>query len=127
MKPDKDIIFLVMLVAYAVIVWGFIGNKERTQKISALKIRIVDSTRNKFIGSAEIRHLFEQKKYSPFGRESYSVDLAGIERSLKTQQIVSKVEVFITEPGVLHVEINQKTPFVRIFNRLGQGYYLDRE
>jgi cell division protein FtsQ len=27
---------------------------------------------------------------------------------------------------VLHVEIRQKTPFVRVFNRYGQGYYLDR-
>ena len=127
MKLVKDILFLAMLVIYVVMVSGFIGSRERTQKISALKIRIVDSTQNQFIRSAEIRKLLEQKKYNLFGKETRTIDLAGIERSLKTQQIISKAEVFITEPGVLHVEISQKTPFVRIFNRYGQGYYLDRQ
>jgi cell division protein FtsQ len=127
MKPVKDIVFIVLLIAYAVVLSGFIGSRERTQKVSALKIRIVDSTQNKFIRSAEIRRLLEQRKYSFFGKESRSVDLSGIEGSLKTQQIFSTVEAFITEPGVLHVEVRQKTPFVRVFNRLGQGYYLDRE
>ena len=55
------------------------------------------------------------------------IDLEGIEQSLISRQIISKAEAFITEPGVLHVEIRQKTPFVRVFNRMGQGYYLDRE
>jgi cell division protein FtsQ len=127
MKPVKDIIFIVLLVAYAVVLSGFIGSRERMQKISALKIRIVDSTQNKFIRSAQIRRLLEQKKYSFFGKESRSVDLSDIEGSLKTNQIFSTVEAFITEPGVLHVEVRQKTPFVRVFNRFGQGYYLDRE
>jgi cell division protein FtsQ len=127
MKQVKDILFLTLLVVYMVVISGFIGGKERIQKIGSLKIRIVDSTENHFIRAAEIRNLLEQKKYGLFGRESREIDLAGIEQSLKTQQIISKAEVFITEPGVLHVEISQKTPFVRVFNRYGQGYYLDRQ
>jgi cell division protein FtsQ len=127
MRPVKDIVFILLLVAYAVVLSGFISSRERTQKISALKIRIADSTQNKFIRSVEIRHLLEQRKYNFFGKESRSVDLSDIEGSLKTQQFFSTVEAFITEPGVLHVEVRQKTPFVRVFNRFGQGYYLDRE
>jgi len=127
MKPVKDIVFIALLVAYAVVLSGFIASRERTQKISALKIRIADSTQNKFIRSAEIMRMLEQRKYNLLGMESRSVDLSGIEGSLKTRQIFSTVEAFITEPGVLHVEVRQKTPFVRVFNRFGQGYYLDRE
>jgi cell division protein FtsQ len=127
MKPIKDILFLTSLVAYLVIVSGFIGGKEKMQKISALKIRIVDSSENQFIHSADIRSILEQKKYSLFGKESCSIDLEEIERSLRKRQIINHAEAFITEPGVLHVEISQKTPFVRIFNRYGQGYYLDRQ
>ncbi len=127
MKPVKDIVFIALLVAYAVVLSGFIASRERTQKISALKIRIADSTQNKFIRSAEIMRMLEQRKYNLLGMESRSVDLSSIEGSLKTRQIFSTVEAFITEPGVLHVEVRQKTPFVRVFNRFGQGYYLDRE
>jgi cell division protein FtsQ len=127
MKQLKNILFLVSLIAYMVTVSGFISSKEKMQKIKALKIRIVDSAENQFIRSAEIRLMLDQKKYNLLGKESCGVDLEEIERSLKTRQIINQAEVFITEPGELHIEISQKTPLVRIFNRYGQGYYLDRE
>jgi cell division protein FtsQ len=127
MKALKNILFMLSVVAYLVMVSGFIGSKEKMQKISALKVRIVDSTENQFIRAADISNILEQKKYNLFGKESANLDLEAIERSLKTLQIINKAEVFITEPGVLHIEISQKTPFVRIFNRYGQGYYLDRQ
>jgi cell division protein FtsQ len=110
-----------------VLVSGFIKDKEQVKRIIAMKIKVIDSTQNEFIRSAEIRTMLEQKKYSLVGKVMRTVDLGDIERMLKARQIISEAEVFITEPGVLHVEVSQKTPFVRVFNRYGQGYYLDRE
>jgi cell division protein FtsQ len=127
MKAIKEILFLLLLIVYMIMLSGFISTREREQKIGALLIHITDSTKNVFIRSAEIRNMLEQKKFNPFGKESGSIDLAGIERSLKTRQIISKAEVYVTEPGVLHVDISQKTPFIRVINRYGQGYYLDRQ
>jgi cell division protein FtsQ len=127
MKSIKNILFLIFLSGYIVLVSGFIAGKEHIQKIGAMKVRVTDSTENQFIHTAEIRRFMEQSKFGPFGKGTGTIDLAAIERSLMKQQIISKAEVFITEPGVLHIEISQKTPFVRIFNRYGQGYYLDRE
>jgi cell division protein FtsQ len=106
---------------------GFISGKERTQHVTSLKIRITDSSEIQFIHTAEIRKMLEQKKFSLFGTPSRDIDLEGIERSLISRQIISKAEAYITEPGVLHVDIRQKSPFVRIYNRMGQGYYLDQE
>ena len=125
MKVIKEILFLMLLIGYMVILSGFITAKEQEKKIGKVSIRIVDSTRNQFIRSSEIRNMLEQKKIIPYGKEAGSVDLEAIERSLIAKQIISKAEAFITEPGVLHIEISQKIPFVRIFNRYGQGYYLD--
>jgi cell division protein FtsQ len=127
MKPIKNILFLALLIVYLVIVSGFIGSKEKMQKIGVLKIRIVDSTDNQFIRTVDIRHMLEQKKYPLFGKESSGIDLEEIEKSLRTHQIINQAEAFITEPGVLNIKISQKTPFLRIFNRYGQGYYLDRQ
>jgi len=127
MKQLKNILFLSSVVVYLVIVSGFIAGKEKMQKISALQIRIVDSTENQFIQSDHIRSMLEQRKYSLFGKEPSGIDLEEIEASLKSRQIINQAEAFITEPGELHIEIRQKTPFLRVFNRYGQGYYLDRE
>ena len=127
MKRAQNIVFMMAVIAYIVIVSGFISDRERTQRINSLRISIVDSTENKFIGTADIRNLLDRNKFSPIGNESTGIDLRKIENSLKSRQIIDKAEVFVTEPGIVHIEISQKTPFVRIFNRYGQSYYLDRK
>ena len=127
MKAVKDILFIASLMVYLVVVTSFISSKERLQKVNSLKIRIVDSTDNQFIRSNDVRSMLEQKKFNLFGKPAVTINLVEIEKSLKSGQIISKAEAYITERGVVHVEIKQKTPFVRIFNKFGQGYYLDHD
>jgi len=126
MKPVKNILFLVLVMAYLISVMGFISSKERIGHVTSLKIRIVDSSENQFVHSGEIRKMLESKKFILSGAASKDIDLEGIENSLLSRQIISKAEAYITEPGILHVDIRQKTPFVRIYNKYGQGYYLDQ-
>lgn len=127
MKQVKNIVFLILLAIYLVVVSGFINSKESVQKIGSIKVRVVDSTENMFIRSADIRQLFEQKNIRVFGKNTADINAEALEKSLYSLRIIDRAEVFITEPGVLHVEISQKTPFVRVFNRYGEGYYLDRK
>ena len=116
---------MVGITAYLVIVIGFISDKESLQHVSTVKIRIADSTQNEFIHVAEIRKYLGGRKFHLSGVNSNEIDLEGIEKSLMLRQIISKAEAYITEPGVLHIDVRQKTPFVRVYNRMGQGYYLD--
>ncbi len=127
MKKIKNILFLLCVFAYLVIVSGFISGKERMLRISGVKIRIVDSTDNQFVKSADISDLLDNNNLDVRGKEASVVNLESIEKSLKKNQIINKAEAFITEPGILHVEISQKTPFVRVIDRYGQGFYLDRQ
>ncbi|HLO60995.1 MAG TPA: hypothetical protein VK179_19760 [Bacteroidales bacterium] len=127
MKKAKNIVFLALLTAYVVVVSGFITEKERGRHISALKINITDSTENQFIHTKDILHILEASKFYPVGKELKDVDLEKAEKSLQGRQIIGKAEVFITEPGIVNVEITQKTPFVRVFDRYGNSFYLDRE
>jgi cell division protein FtsQ len=125
MRRIKNILFIVGITAYLVIVIGFISDKEKLQHVTAVKIRIADSVQNEFIHVAEIRKFLDRQKLHLSGVNSDAIDLEGIERSLMSRQIISKAEAYITEPGVLHLDVKQKTPFVRIYNHMGQGYYLD--
>jgi len=127
MKGIRYILFYSLITVYLVTVTGFISSKERLQHVTSLKIRITDSTQNRFMHTSDIRKILEEKKFNLSGIPSRSIDLEGIEQSLVSRQIVSKAEAYITEPGVLHVDVRQKSPFVRIYDRFGQGYYLDRE
>jgi cell division protein FtsQ len=127
MKTVKNILFLAILTAYLTGAMGFISNKERILHVTSVKIKITDSTENLFVHANEIRKLLEKNKFKLSGILSDDIDLEGIEHSLMSRQIISKAEAYITEPGVLHVDIRQKSPFVRIYDRMGQGYYLDRQ
>ncbi len=125
MKRIKNILFIVSVAVYLVIVIGFISDKEKLQHVSAVKIRIADSIQNEFVHVAEIRKYLDRHKFQLSGVSSNSIDLEGIEKLLMSRQIISTAEAYITEPGILHLEVRQKSPFVRIYNRMGQGYYLD--
>jgi cell division protein FtsQ len=127
MRKTKNILFFGLLVAYLITVSGFIESKERGQRIGSVKVRVTDSTENQFICTADIRRILERNHVNAIGKESSDIDLEHIESSLKEKQIINRVDAFITEPGVLHIEVNQKNPFLRVFNRYGQGYYLDKQ
>jgi cell division protein FtsQ len=126
MRQVKNILFVAVLIGYIIMVTGFITEKERSQRIGALKIIITDSTENQFIRTPDIMRILNTNNFEPVGKDYRQLDLEKIESSLRTRQIIKSAEVFITEPGVVHVEISQKTPFVRVFDRYGQSFYLDR-
>jgi cell division protein FtsQ len=117
----------VCLVTYFVVVSGFIVQKEKNQRIQSLRICITDSTKNQFLKTSDIRKILNRIRFSPLGKSCAEINLESIEVSLLTHQAISAADAYFTEPGSLHIEIRQKTPFVRVFNRYGQGYYLDRQ
>jgi len=127
MKARKNILYVILLIIYLVSVSGMMSNKEKNLHIKHVRINITDSIDNQFIHSADVRKLLDRNKLYFTGKEYDLVNLETIELLLKNQQIVEKAEAFITEPGILHVEVSQKDPFVRIFNASGKGYYLDRK
>jgi cell division protein FtsQ len=127
MKKLKNILFLLSAIAYIIMVSGFIGTTEKARRVGEVKIRIVDSIKNQFIRKQDIAKILEANNFNPLGNVMSGLDLEKIEKSLTSRQIVKDAEIFITEPGIVCVEVSQKTPFVRIFNRNGHGYYLDRE
>lgn len=127
MKKFRNIVYFLFAIGYIIVVSGFISNTEKTRRISKVEIRITDSTRNQFITRHDIEKILEANKFNPLGKEIFGLDLQVMESSLKSRQIIKDAEIFVTEPGVVRVEVSQKTPFIRVFNRHGQGYYLDRE
>jgi len=127
MKKIRNILFLLLVPAYLVTVIGFIAEKERHEHVTSVRIRVADSSDNQFVHVADIRKMLNQAKMKLSGIPAEEVDLEGIEKSLMAHQIILDAEAYITAPGILHVDICQKSPFVRIYNRLGQGYYLDEK
>jgi cell division protein FtsQ len=127
MKFTRNILVWVLILAYLIVVSGFINDKQSGQVIHSIDIRILDAGRSHFIDEDDVREMLYGSRIPLLGEKSSMVRLKPIEAKLHQQQIIRTAEAYITERGVLHVDIQQREPFVRIFNRKGQSYYLDRE
>jgi cell division protein FtsQ len=127
MKLTRYSIIWALILVYLIVVSGFISEKQSEQLINSIDIKILDSDRSHFIDENDIREVLYGSKLPLLGEKSYRISLKHVEEALHQQQIIRTAEAYITERGVLHVDVQQREPFVRIFNRRGQSYYLDRE
>ncbi len=127
MKSLLRIITPLLIIAYLVAVSGFISAREETLQVRSVDITVKDSAIYQFISSADILGMLNRNGLNARDRLVRDANLGHIESFLYTQQMVKKAEAYVTEPGILHIEVRQKKPFLRIINALGNGYYLDRE
>jgi len=55
------------------------------------------------------------------------INLDDIERNIKANPYIASAKVFGDMNGVIHIEIEQREPVLRIINAGGQDFYVDRE
>jgi cell division protein FtsQ len=127
MKKLSNILILVFAAAYITIISGFIGRGGSGQVIESTIITVRDSSDFQFITRDDILSILNRKNFTAKGRPASDIVLADVEGYILENRIVKKVEAYITEPGILHIDIWQKNPFLRVSNQSGQGYYIDRE
>ena len=127
MKYARNVIVWVFILAYLVVMSGFMSEKQSEQRINSIDITVLDAGRSRFIDEDDVKNMLLASKIPLLGEESEKVRLQSVEDKLCQQRIIRSAEAYVTEKGVLHVDIRQREPFVRIYNRKGQSYYLDHE
>jgi len=127
MKKIRNILFLALTAAYLTVAASFIGKNDSMLHIGSVVIKIRDSADYQFIKKADITRILNSHNFNPVGKAASEILLAEIESYILENRIVKKTDVYITEPGILHIDIWQKNPFLRVVNQSGQGYYLDKE
>ena len=90
-----------------------------------VEIAVMDSLKRHFVTEQDVRdYLAEDGKF--IGVRIDSVDLVGIESMLDRRSAIHKSEAYITDDGILHVDITQREPVVR-FQTDGNGFYADAQ
>lgn len=127
MKFTRNSVVWVLILVYLIVVSGFMSEKQAGQLVGSLDISILDEKKAHFIDVDDVREMLYGSKIPMLGEKCDEVRLNNIEKKLMQQQIIRTAEVYITERGVLNVDVSQREPFVRIFNGSGQSYYFDLE
>lgn len=103
-----------VLIAGSVIVTGRGRDREPARACETSVIHYGDSLR--FIGEDEIRNLVEKVDGIPIGRRLEEIGLEKIELALQNKSVIRKADAWVTDDGILHIKVNQRTPVMKLLD-----------
>lgn len=106
---------------------GFVGKKQNGTQCWKLEIQVEAPDGRKFIDEQMIAALADSATTQIVGLPVSEVDIQSIHREVAANSSVSEAHVYTTVDGRCVIHVKQRTPIARIFNALGESYYLDKD
>lgn len=105
----------VIVVGYIACSAAMLHTHRAEQVVRSVEIEIADSTANgHLVSSRRVREWILHSGISTIGTPVEEVNLAGIEQVIAKNGFVSEVNSFVTFDGVLHIEVSQRRPMLRL-------------
>jgi len=127
MRRLYQILGIGVLVVYFPVMLAFVSVDKDGVVCREVRSEISDSVVNRFITADEIRTLTLEKYPGILGRLTDDINTEDMELFFEKHPAINNCEVYYTLGGVLHVEVEQKEPVLRVFNGASKSYYLDRD
>ena len=127
MKRILKIFVWVIILAYIVVIPGFIVDRSGKTPCNSIDISLPDSLTNRFVTKDDILNVINKDDNQILGYPIETLDTREIEIKLTLLPALKKVEAYKTIGGGLFIEAIQRVPVVRILNNKGTSYYLDAE
>lgn len=106
---------------------GFVGKKQSDTRCWKLEVQVEATDDKKFIDEQMVAALADSATDVIVGKTLNQVDLGAIHRAVAADSRVREAHVYTTVDGRCVIQVKQRTPIARIFNRAGESYYLDSE
>lgn len=121
MKPFIRHSLGLLLIAACAAVWvlstGMAQRELRTRTCQGkgkLQVTVTDSLERRFVARADVQEWLDKEYGAYAGLPLDSVDLTRIEKLICSHSAVRDCEAWITDDGVLHVELSQRQPVIRL-------------
>ena len=126
MKKILKIAGWAALLIYFPVILAFVSADKHKTPCRGIASEISDSVANRFITSEEVRLLVLEKYPDILGTPLDRINTEEMEHFFEKYPAIDNCEVYYSIGGVLHVDIKQKEPVLRVFDRNG-SYYLDED
>mgnify|MGYP000311227405 CR=1 FL=1 len=126
-KTVKNIIIRVsMLIGVAAFIFLIIMAKtNRAQNtVKNIVVNIDEWNGNFFVTKSQVLALVN-KNFDILGKTLSGKDLEKIEQSLSVIPQVQKANAFLDNKGALTIKVDQRIPLFRVYNALGESFYVD--
>jgi len=127
MKRVLNILTWLGVVTYLIVVLGLVSDKVNKSPFQSLHIEIIDSADNHFVSSNDIYNLIIQDQTNILGSELGKINTKELEQKIRNTPFVKTTEIFKSSKGRLNVCVTQREPIIRVIDRRGAGYYIDKE
>lgn len=115
----------IVCLSGLVVLMGFIEVKKQDVKCENVKIIIPGA--DNFIEREEIDAILAESEGNLIGRNLKEVNTQKIEKTIQANPYIAFAKVYADMDGVIHIEIKQRQPVLRVINAGGQDYYIDKE
>lgn len=103
---------------------SFIESKKSAVLCTDVKIYIPGN--QYFIDKEEVDNILQVKSKAIIGRKLDDINIHALENKLKANPFIEFAKVYMEMDGVVHVEISQRQPILRILNKFDQDFYVDQ-
>lgn len=94
----------------------------------SIKIKTAENKDSTFITQRDIMDLLSSSfEEEILGNRLDRIDIGRMERVLERNPFIKEADVFIDNKNIIHIEIIQRKPMMRIMDGDGRNYYLDAE
>ena len=109
------------------VMMSFSSVKRGQQGYSNLEISINQPSQSRFVTEENIQNMFSNLGYGLENQNINDVDTRQLEILLSNKPSIAKANVHKTISGKVVIEVTEREPIIRIYNRFGESFYLDRE
>jgi len=106
---------------------GFVSKREKEIIAENLNIEILNNDENLFLNETEVKGFVEDRQQPVLGKTYENISISELEKALNSHPAIENAEVSATLNGEVRIEVTQRTPIVRVFNKNGESYYIDQQ
>jgi cell division protein FtsQ len=117
---------IIIISLYLVIMPAFLAHMAASVPCAGISISIEDSSDYHFVSKREITGLVMQNNSRLIGQPVGNLPLPAIENRISKLPELKKAEVYKTIDGILHVNVDQRDPIMRVIAG-GGDYFVDEQ
>lgn len=115
------------ILLYSLIMLPLIGAQKGETVCSNVQIDIEDDNGMHFVEPKDVMRILNDKRVKLKGNTMDSIDRNETEEILLRHSLVKDAEVYKSLNGTINIQIEQRTPILRVVNRESESFYIDEE
>ena len=114
---------LLLMFVVVIFLFSFTSKRNLNRKLTKCTVAFVGDNAP-FVKQETVNKLLIEYNREVSSIQKVNLDLNKLEKSLNSQEMIEKSDVFVSIDGVLKAVVKQKTPIARIFDNDG-SFYVD--